>query len=723
MTRCRIVFSGSVTLTDWSCTGDCFSVTALPSSIPGTDSISLPVRFEPTDPSGGSYSATLTVNHSDGYFTVSLSGTAVADPYCEISEITPSPTPWDTAATVSFVATADDSDDAGTGARISKYLWSSSLNGVFSQSTASFNLKVNTLKIGTHVITLRVIDNERDTSLPATDTLEITNRLPFAQTVSVGPDNGLIIKGSGTITLTGRAHDRDQFATEEDDSLASVKWYSTLQGRLGNGKVLEISSDTFSLGLHGLYLIATDNEGTAMSSDTMWIPVQTGVGRALIVAGTAFDDYSYFTKNIAPNCNWAYKKLRNRGFSNKQIYYMNPVGWQSLSSPLINSKIVDTTKVTLNTMRSYLLSSAVKNDVKNSIPLVIYLLGHGSSSLNNGKFYLNEEEYLTPDTLAAWLDSYGDLEPSSQIVVILDFCYSGTFLSKLRTVYTQNRVVISSSDRSNAAYFSLGKSFGWSIWNSVYLGKDLASAFNNALQWSDFNAPGANKANPLINCDNNGTYSNSLDMDIASNIYIGGSQQLQAITADFDTVWGEETSQGLAVTVRANGVFNSVWCRLYPPGYKLSSSVPAAVNLEKTNDSTWTGVYTGKRTSGVYTAVLEGVNVNNDYVMGGYTDIKCSVTGTALYSQKIPLKQFIRVLPGSSGIILSYGLPENSSVQIFIYDIQGKALSVLDEGNKKAGYHRLRLDNKLASLPSNGIFIFKMKADGKILTRAFSIVR
>ena len=137
----------------------------------------------------------------------------------------------------------------------------------------------------------------------------------------------------------------DQFATEENDSLTGVEWYSTVQGKLGDGKVLRISSDDFSLGIHGLYMIAADNEGVSSSSDTMWIPVQAGVGRALIVAGTAFDDYSYFTKNIAPNCNWAYQKLLNRGFSNEQIYYMNPVGWQSLQNPLTNSGIVDTTEV------------------------------------------------------------------------------------------------------------------------------------------------------------------------------------------------------------------------------------------------------------------------------------------------------------------------------------------------------------------------------------------
>ena len=374
-------------------------------------------------------------------------------------------------------------------------------------------------------------------------------------------------------------------------------------------------------------------------------------------------------------------------------------------------------------MRSYLLSESVKNDVQNSIPLVIYLLGHGSSSLNNGRFYLNKDEYLSPDTLAAWLDSYGDLELSSQIIVILDFCYSGTFLPKLRSAYTQNRIVISSSDGSNAAYFAWGKvSAGIS---GMRYTQEKTSPVHSVVRFNgpDFSAPGANKANPLINCDNNGTYNNSLDMDIAKNVYIGGSQQLQALTADFDTVWGEETSQGLAVTVRANGEFNSVWCRLYSSDYDLSSvGVPSAVILEKTDDSTWTGVYTGSRAVGVYTAVLEGVNVNDEYVMGGYADVRSTVTSVTIRSGKFPLKQFIRVSSGGPDVIMKYGLPVNSNVKITVFNILGKKLEVVDQGFKNAGIYSVKLNRNRTGI-RNGVLIFRLSTDNGENIVHFSILK
>jgi hypothetical protein len=203
---------------------------------------------------------------------------------------------------------------------------------------------------------------------------------------------------------------------------------------------------------------------------------------------------------------------------------MNPVGWQSIDDPYTNSHIVDTTAMTLDAMRSYLLSDEVRNDVANDVPLIIYLLGHGSATTGGGKFYLGPDQVLTPDTLAAWLNAYGDLSSgNSQIVVILDFCYSGEFQSKLRTMYTQNRAIVSASDGATPAYFVRGRCFSWHIWYDVYKGRDLATAFGHARDWSEANKPGANFANPQINCDNNGQYTTAADLAVAGDIYIGGN--------------------------------------------------------------------------------------------------------------------------------------------------------------------------------------------------------
>ena len=47
-----------------------------------------------------------------------------------------------------------------------------------------------------------------------------------------------------------------------------------------------------------------------------------------------------------------------------------------------------------------------KERVRNGVPLVLSLVGHGSRAEQNGKFYLSPSEFLTPDSLNAWLDTY-----------------------------------------------------------------------------------------------------------------------------------------------------------------------------------------------------------------------------------------------------------------------------------------------------------------------------
>ena len=403
---------------------------------------------------------------------------------------------------------------------------------------------------------------------------------------------------------------------------------------------------------------------------------------------------------------------------------MNPIGWQSLSDPYVNSKIVDTTAVTLDALRKFILSNEVKNDVQNSVPLVMYLLGHGSSALNNGRFYLNKTEYLTPDTLAAWLDSYGDLPSTAQIVVILDFCYSGSYHTKLRTSFEQNRAVITSSDASNAAYFSAGKCFGWNIWNDVYRGNNLADAFTDALDWSNTNAPGANKANPLLNCDKNGTYNANSDYDIAKTIYIGGSQQLQALSSIIDSAEATAPVEGIAITAHLKGVFDKVWSRLYGPDFDPSGTQTApAVLLTKVNDSTWSGVYTGSRMEGSYLIVTEGTDGDEKFVMG----VSCEIdngyaTATVpIVVSRIPTSVFLgasRPNPIVGSAMIAYGLPGEMNVRISIFDLRGRQVATLVNAHKKAGYYQAywNLGGANGHPVGAGHYICKLVAGKKVVT-------
>lgn len=67
--------------------------------------------------------------------------------------------------------------------------------------------------------------------------------------------------------------------------------------------------------------------------------------------------------------------------------------------------------------------------------------------------------------------------------------------------------------------------------------------------------------------------------------------------------------------------------------------------------------------------------------------------------------------PFNGSTTIQYALPAAGHVVLSLYDIRGRQISVLEEGQKKAGLHRLRWDAPLAS----GVYFYHLnfKADGK----------
>ncbi|MBW8887360.1 MAG: VCBS repeat-containing protein [Fibrobacteres bacterium] len=519
---------------------DAFLLPALPSSLPANADTTLTVRFAPGKPAGGDFTGVLKLYYGGAPLPleIDLSGTAAAPPWCRIDKVTPADLPWDTASSISLLATANDSDNAGEGDRITAYLWSSNLAGPIGASASGFTLKPSALGIGAHDITLRVVDNEGDTSAAAHATVSVRSRKPLVRIDSISP-RGLILRGADRPRFHCTAYDLDEGADPIHDSLHTFALYSTLQGRISGAKDTTLDSSALALGLHGFYAMAVDDEGDTSWSDTSWVPVQAGVGLALIAAGTDFNDNLYFYQNIAPACNWAYAKLRQRGFTDSLITYFNPVGWQSIGLDYhANSNIVDETRMTPALLRDRILG--YRDRVRNGVPLLITLIGHGGhAEVQNGKFFLSPTEFVTPDSLDAWLDTYDSGKGDSlrtPIVLVLDFCYAGTFIPKLRSA-TQNRIVITSAAADRQAYFQLGQSFSYAFFKQIAKGGNLAQAWAAGKVWSDANAiSGRVLANPQANADLDDTPNETVDLARLSEVYVGGSQQNQSPEADWKEV-------------------------------------------------------------------------------------------------------------------------------------------------------------------------------------------
>lgn len=715
-----------------------FGLAGALASLPAKAETTLTVRFLPGNPSGGDFTGVLKLYYGSAKtpLEIDLTGSASARPYCAIDKISPAEIPWDTAASLSFHSSANDSDNAGQGDRITAFLWSSSLAGAFGENASGFTWKPSALGIGTHTITLRVVDNEGDTSHAANAVLAIRGRKPLARLEPITPA-GLIIRNADRPRFRATAYDLDEGADAAHDSLKSFALMSTLQGLISSAKDTTLEPDGLILGLHGFYAVAVDDEGDTAKSDTAWVPVQTGVGMALLVAGTDFNDNRYFYENIAPNCNWVYSRLRQRGFTDSLITYFNPVGWQSIGGDYHeNSKIVDETRMTRSGLKERILG--YKGRVRNGVPLIISFVGHGSRSEQNGKFFLSPGEFLTPDSLSAWLDTYnrdedgrvlGDL--ATPIVIVLDFCYSGSFLAKLRSP-TQNRVVIASASPERQSYFQNGQSFSYAFFKQIGKGGDLAQAFGAGKVWSDANTLiGQERANPVADADGDDLPNESEDLARMTQIYIGGSQQDQAP----ETRWKEVrldfslASQSLILRAVAEGPapVDTAWFTLLAPdfGFQAGAADPFKVTpLKRQPDGSFAAtVRLEPVLDGDYLAIVYGLSGGQEMMPAAKRQqTLSSIVRTAGIPLQFGLGQNFPN-PSVDRTWLPFALTKHGSASLTIMDMRGRVVRTLLSGMMQAGFYQLEWDGRdgRGRIMPAGVYTYSLQS--KEGTRRRKLVR
>jgi len=127
----------------------------------------------------------------------------------------------------------------------------------------------------------------------------------------------------------------------------------------------------------------------------------------------------------------------------------------------------------------------MKQSNVDGIPLLIFLAGHGG----DGVFYLSDTEELSGEALASWLDELNTAKvdarnlsgpeaiPPSEVVVVVDFCFSRRFLEEISG---PGRVVIGSSSEKIASVTRAGKSFGSYFFEGTAKGWDVHRSFEEA---------------------------------------------------------------------------------------------------------------------------------------------------------------------------------------------------------------------------------------------------
>jgi len=83
-------------------------------------------------------------------------------------------------------------------------------------------------------------------------------------------------------------------------------------------------------------------------------------------------------------------------------------------------------------------------------PLTLYLMDHGIYD----QLYLDKPsgQWVTPVDLDGWLDQLEQAVPGVKVNVVVEACYSGSFIDLEKTVSNPGRVIIASTSESAVAY-------------------------------------------------------------------------------------------------------------------------------------------------------------------------------------------------------------------------------------------------------------------------------
>ena len=81
--------------------------------------------------------------------------------------------------------------------------------------------------------------------------------------------------------------------------------------------------------------------------------------------------------------------------------------------------------------------------------------------------------------------------------------------------------------------------------------------------------------------------------------------------------------------------------------------------------------------------------------------------------------------PFNSQTVLSYFLPEPSSVRLEVFTLTGQRVAVLHQGPQQTGYHRLRWDGRddTGHLVASGMYLYRLITNEVMLTRKLMLLR
>ena len=240
----------------------------------------------------------------------------------------------------------------------------------------------------------------------------------------------------------------------------------------------------------------------------------SGLGKAIIIAAGGEQDSNTLFPYSNDSTTDMYRFLHRVGFSDGDIIYMNPY------PPIVPfNGYVDTGRQDFP-MRDPKIElhdafAQASQDLKAGQQFILYLHGHARTDA----IRMNQ----TTETSAQEIKSLLEQIPTDVAqIIILDACYSGSFLDELSGV--PNRLVITSADAENRAWSpeEVG-GFSYSFIRELKHGQSVGEAFDYAKDKILDDSQTFGKQNPQLDDNQDGLFASN-DGRFARSLYIGGKK-------------------------------------------------------------------------------------------------------------------------------------------------------------------------------------------------------
>jgi len=205
-----------------------------------------------------------------------------------------------------------------------------------------------------------------------------------------------------------------------------------------------------STGMYALNLSNTDPAagGTGLTYDLSVRALASAAspGALVLVAGR-YRAGDPLQRNIHNVTNSVYRVFLANGYTPDRIYYLAT----DLTMDVDGDGAPDVDALTKRDNLQYAITQWATDKVGADRAFTLYMMDHGG----HDRFYLNGAgQMVGPDDIATWLNALEAARPGVRVNVIVEACYSGSFIDLVKSVSKPGRVVIASTGTQVLAHAS-----------------------------------------------------------------------------------------------------------------------------------------------------------------------------------------------------------------------------------------------------------------------------